>query len=80
MKAMATKKTPARKTARKKSTKKPGAKRTVKQAAKNVQASAERARDLGAAIVRTGQILERGAAALDAMADRTTHKRERKKP
>ncbi len=81
---MATKKTSTRKIAPKKSPaaapKKKAAKRTVKQAAKNVQSSAERARELGAAIVRAGEMLEQGAAVLDSMADRSTHKRTRKKP
>lgn len=59
--------------------KKKAVKRTVKQAAKNVQTNAERARELGAAIIRAGELLEQGAGFLDSMAERSTRKAPKKK-
>ncbi|MDQ2663757.1 MAG: hypothetical protein M3Y18_06970 [Candidatus Eremiobacteraeota bacterium] len=43
-------------------------KRTVKKAAHNVEVNAERAREVGAAVVRAGEMIEQGAAWLDALA------------
>lgn len=78
------KKSPARKKApRSKASKaKSAVKRTVKKAAENVEANAERARELGAAVVRAGEMIEQGAAWLDALATRANAapaKRSRKK-
>lgn len=69
------KKSPRSKTARAKS----AVKRTVKKAAKNVQSNVERARDLAAALIRAGEMLEQGAALLDSMAERGTTAARRKR-
>lgn len=63
--------------ARKKTSGKP-AKRTVKQAAANVQSGAERARELGAAIVRAGELIEQAAAMMDSMATRAKTSRKKR--
>lgn len=73
---------PAAKTSPKKSaaTKK---RRTIKKAAQNVQSSAERARELSAALIRAGELLAQGASFLDSMAGRAQNvpagKRTRRK-
>ncbi|GAC1360775.1 MAG: hypothetical protein NVSMB31_20810 [Vulcanimicrobiaceae bacterium] len=44
--------------------------RTVKKAAENVQSNAERARELGQAMAKAGELLQQGAVFLELMAER----------
>ncbi len=56
---------PPKKTATKAKT---AVKRTVKKAARNVELNAEHAREVGSVVVRAGEMIEQGAAWLDAVA------------
>ncbi|PZR55972.1 MAG: hypothetical protein DLM50_09110 [Candidatus Meridianibacter frigidus] len=59
--------------------KKTSAKRTVKKAVEGVQANADRARELAAAMITAGELLQKGAAFLDSMAERNLPARRARK-
>ncbi len=69
--------TAKKKPAAKADTHKKTVKRTVASAAAGVEAGAERTRDLGAAVVRAGLLLEQSAAVLDSIAQRAKKPRAR---
>jgi len=54
------------------------ARRTVKKAAQNVHSNAERAIELGAALIRAGELIQEGASFLDSVAVRVSGSRNRR--